>query len=109
MSLPVFECSPNNEGNCGTLHLVQVRLTTLLPIFSPSTLICGPIDSKLSANERELNFNKVGPFPLKYRIEKGGGCYAIRSATLSTANLASFFLQNSASSLSEQLHTCIRQ
>jgi hypothetical protein len=34
---------------------VQVRLTTLLPIFANSALICGPIDSKL-ANERELNF-----------------------------------------------------
>jgi hypothetical protein len=33
----------------------QVRLTTLLPIFAHSSLICGPIDSKPSANERELN------------------------------------------------------
>jgi hypothetical protein len=32
------------------------RMTTLLPIFVHSVLISGPIDSKPSTNERELNF-----------------------------------------------------
>jgi hypothetical protein len=54
-------------------------MTTLLPIFVHSVLISGPIDSK--GNER----------------------IKLRSAPLSTANMATFFVQTAASSLSEQL------
>jgi hypothetical protein len=39
----------------------RVRLTTLLPIFAHSAVICGPFDSKLSANGRELNFRSSRP------------------------------------------------
>jgi hypothetical protein len=39
------------SNNCLTLS-VQVRMATLLTIFVHSALICGPIGSKPSANER---------------------------------------------------------
>jgi hypothetical protein len=64
-------------------------MTTLLPIFVHSALIDGLIDSKPTANERELNLRKSRSvfvrFSLKYKL-----------------NLATFFVQTAASSLSEQ-------
>jgi hypothetical protein len=53
-------------------------MTTLLPIFAHSARISGPIDSKLSANERELILDKI-------------------------RESSNFFVQTTASSLSEQL------
>jgi hypothetical protein len=56
--------------------LINCRMTTLLPISIHSALnISGPIDSKPSANERELNFRSrrsvFAWFSLKYRLTEG--------------------------------------
>jgi hypothetical protein len=61
-------------------------------ILAHSTLIGGPIDSKPSANERELNFSRslFARFPLKYRLREGA---VLISAPLSTTNLATFLFK----------------
>jgi hypothetical protein len=110
----IFYCQINLQ--IFTVVLRSVLISSLLrTLSSPSqsgnhfnslthSVLINRSYSKPSANERELNLNKVGQF-LRTILSNIGWGRGYASPPLSTANLATFFVQKktAASSASEQL------